>query len=214
MSKLNRIVPKGLYAITDSGLIGETLIDSVEAAIHGGASVIQYRDKSDDQQRRIDEAMALQQLCHHHEVLFVINDDLALATQIDADGLHIGQDDGSLLEARQQLGVDTIIGVSCYNSLELAITAQEAGADSIAVGRFFTSNIKPNAVGANTKLLKRAIEHINLPVVAIGGITAENGAQLVEAGADMLAVISDIFDRATTTEITTAAQRFQPIFSI
>ncbi|MDH3354115.1 MAG: thiamine phosphate synthase [Chromatiales bacterium] len=214
MSKLNRIVPKGLYAITDSGLIGESLIDSVEATIHGGACVIQYRDKSVDQQRRVEEATALKQLCRHHDVLFVINDDLELAAQISADGLHIGQDDGSLLEARQQLGEDAIIGISCYNSLELAIAAQEEGADYVAFGRFFSSNTKPDAVAADIALLERAKESIKLPVVAIGGITAENGAQLVEAGADMLAVISDIFDRPTVSEITAASQRFQPIFNI
>ncbi len=174
---------------------------------------MQYRDKSDDQQRRIEEAAALQKLCSHHDTLFIVNDDLELAAQIGADGLHIGQDDQSLPQARQRLGANTIIGVSCYNHLDLAKSAQEGGADYVAFGRFFSSNIKPEAVGANIELLEQAREEINLPVVAIGGITAENGAQLVEAGADLLAVISDLFDRPTATDITAAAQRIQTIFN-
>jgi len=210
MSRLS----KGLYAITDSKLIGDRLVESVEAAILGGAVVVQYRDKSDDHTRRAEEADALQQLCRNHDVIFIINDDLELAAQVGADGLHIGQEDNSLHEARQHLGAETIIGVSCYNRFELAQAAEEAGADYIAFGRFFSSNIKPDAVAAHIELLERAREEINLPVVAIGGITAENGAQLVEAGADMLAVISDIFDRPTADEITAATQRFQPIFNI
>lgn len=209
MSRLS----KGLYAITDSRLIGARLVTSVEAAILGGAVVVQYRDKSDDHARRAEEAGALQQLCREHDVIFIINDDLELATQIGADGLHIGQEDNSLHEARQRLGDETIIGISCYNRFELAQTAEEAGADYIAFGRFFSSNIKPDAVAAHIELLERAREEINLPVVAIGGITAENGAQLVEAGADMLAVISDLFDRPTATEITAAAQRIQTLFN-
>ncbi len=210
MSRLS----KGLYAITDSRLIGARLVESVEAAILGGAVVVQYRDKSDDHTRRAEEADALQQLCRNHDVIFIINDDLELAAQVGADGLHIGQEDDSLNQARQHLGDDTIIGISCYNRFELAQAAEEAGADYIAFGRFFSSNIKPDAVAAHIELLERAREEINLPVVAIGGITAENGAQLVKAGADMLAVISDIFDRPTADEITAATQRFQSIFNI
>lgn len=214
MSKLSQKLQRGLYAITDSKLIGDRLVEAVEAAILGGAVVVQYRDKSANHARRIDEATALQQLCRGHNVLFIVNDDLKLAAQIGADGLHIGQEDNSLHEARQHLGAETIIGVSCYNRFELAQTAAKNGADYIAFGRFFSSNIKPDAVAAHIELLERAREEINLPVVAIGGITAENGAQLVEAGADMLAVISDIFDRSTADEITAATQRFQPIFNI
>ncbi|MCW8887861.1 MAG: thiamine phosphate synthase [Gammaproteobacteria bacterium] len=209
MSRLAR----GLYAITDSRLIGERLVESVEAAIIGGAVVVQYRDKSADHTRRLKEATALQQLCRSHDVTFIINDDLELAAQIGADGLHIGQEDNSLNEARQRLGVETIIGVSCYNRLELAQAAEDGGADYVAFGRFFSSNIKPDAVGAHLELLERAKKEITVPVVAIGGITAENGAQLVEAGADLLAVIGDLFDRPTVTEITTAAQRLQTLFN-
>lgn len=210
MNKLS----KGLYAITDSRLIGERLVESVEAAILGGAVVVQYRDKSDDHAQRVDEASALQQLCRSHNVLFIVNDDLELAAQIGADGLHIGREDNSLHEARQRLGAEAIIGLSCYNRFELAQAAEKSGADYVAFGRFFSSNIKPDAMGAHIELLERAREEINVPVVAIGGITAENGAQLVEAGADLLAVISDIFDRPTADEITTATQRFQSIFNI
>jgi len=213
MEKRVERVPKGLYAITDSRLIGERLLESVEAAIIGGAVVVQYRDKSNDQQRRIEEAKALQRLCRQYGALFVVNDDLELAMKIGADGLHIGQDDDSLVEARQQLGANVIIGVSCYNRLELAQAAQAGSADYVAFGRFFSSNIKPGAVQAHIELLKQAREEINVPVVAIGGITAENGAQLVEAGAELLAVISDLFDRSTASDITAAAQRIQTLFN-
>lgn len=209
MSRLN----KGLYAITDSRLIGQRLLESVEAAIRGGAMVVQYRDKSDDHTRRAEEASALQQLCRNHDVVFIINDDVELAAQIGADGLHIGQEDDSLNRARQRLGENTIIGVSCYNQFELAQTAEQSGADYIAFGRFFSSNIKPDAVGAHLELLEQARKEINVPVVAIGGITAENGAQLVEAGADLLAVISDLFDRSTAAEIKAAAQRIKTLFN-
>ena len=209
MNKISR----GLYAITDSHLIGERLLDSVEAAIRGGAVVVQYRDKSENHARRFDEASALQQLCRRHHVSFIVNDDLALAARMGADGLHIGQQDNSLHEARQRLGSKAIIGLSCYNRFELAQTAEANGADYIAFGRFFSSNIKPDAVAANIKLLVRAQDEIDLPVVAIGGITAENGAQLVEAGADLLAVISDLFDQPSATEITAAAQRIQTLFN-
>jgi thiamine-phosphate pyrophosphorylase len=212
MRRNSRSIPRGLYAITDNTLIGGRLLDSAEAAIIGGAVVVQYRDKSDHHTRRLDEASALQQLCRSHNVIFIVNDDLELAAQIGADGLHIGQEDGSLNNARQRLGAEAIIGVSCYNRFELAQAAQAAGADYVAFGRFFSSNIKPNAVAANIELLKRARDEVDVPVVAIGGITAENGAQLVEAGADLLAVISDLFDYPTTAEITAAAQRIQNIF--
>lgn len=214
MSKLSPKLQRGLYAITDSNLIGKRLVESVEAAILGGVVVVQYRDKFGDHARRVDEAIALQRLCRRHNVLFIVNDDLELAAQIGADGLHIGQDDGSLNTARQHLGAEAIIGVSCYNRFELAQAAEKAGADYVAFGRFFASNIKPDAIGANIELLARARDEIDVPVVAIGGITAENGAQLIDAGADLLAVISDIFDRPTTDEITAATQRFQPIFNI
>ena len=212
MSKLSQKLQRGLYAITDSRLIGKRLIESVEAAIKGGAIVVQYRDKSGDYARRVGEAAALQGLCRAHDVLFIVNDDLQLAAQIGADGLHIGQDDDSLDSARQRLGPEAIIGLSCYNRFELAKAAEANGADYVAFGRFFSSNIKPGAVQASIELLERARDEIDVPVVAIGGITAENGAQLVEAGADLLAVISDIFDRPTATDITTAAQRIQTLF--
>ena len=213
MSNLSQKLQRGLYAITDSNLIGDRLVEAVEAAILGGAVVVQYRDKSDNHARRVDEANTLQQLCRGHNVLFIVNDDLELAAQIGADGLHIGQEDNSLQQARQHLGTEVIIGVSCYNRLELAQAAEERGADYVAFGRFFSSNIKPDAVGAHIELLEQAREEINVPVVAIGGITAENGAQLVEAGADLLAVISDLFDQPSTTDITAAAQRIQTLFN-
>ena len=184
----------GLYAITDPTLgEGERLYAQVEAAILGGARTIQYRDKSGDQSKRLEEATQLLALCHTHNIPLIINDDLALARQIKADGVHLGCDDIHLQQARRELGRSAIIGISCYNSLQQACDAESAGADYVAFGRFFTSATKPHAVKADIDLLKQAKKRLQVPVVAIGGITPENGAQLVQAGADMLAVIQGIF---------------------
>ena len=185
---------RGIYAITDSQLLsGDRLLPAVEASLKGGAAVIQYRDKGQDQQRRIDEATALNQLCQRYQVPLIINDDVDLAAQVGAAGVHIGKEDGEYQVARDRLGSEAIIGISCYNSLDQALTAQRAGADYIAFGRFFPSSIKPDAIHASPELISAAKEKIHLPIVAIGGINAQNGGILIQQGADMLAVISTIF---------------------
>jgi len=183
---------RGLYAITD-GSHGDTLLASVTAVLRGGAALVQYRDKSVDGPRRHDEALALVALCRAHDVPLIVNDDIELAGAVAADGVHIGRDDGSVARARSQLGSSALIGVSCYADLDLARSAAAAGADYVAFGSVFPSPTKPHAVRAAPELIGAAKRELGLPVCTIGGIQADNAAILVEAGADMLAVISALF---------------------
>lgn len=200
----------GLYAITDSQLTpGAALAPAVEAALRGGARVIQYRDKGSDTARRQQEADALNALCHAHGALLIVNDDVELAAAAGAAGVHLGRDDPQLNAARKRLGSGAIIGVSCYNQLPRAQAAAEQGADYVAFGRFFPSLTKPDAVAATPELLREARRALDLPLVAIGGITPENGGLLLEAGADMLAVIHGVFGQA---DIEAAARRFAELF--
>lgn len=192
---------KGLYAITpplscDDHSSIKVFLDSVKQAIEGGAGLIQYRDKVNTSKVRLWVAQKLCELCRCHGVLLIINDDVTLARHAVADGVHIGHDDVSLAVAREVLGSDAIIGVSCYNQLALAQAAQRQGADYVAFGRFFPSRTKPDAVRADVELLRLAKQTIHLPVVAIGGINADNGTGLVKAGADMLAVVDTVFGAA------------------
>ena len=200
----------GLYAITDTQLTpGSALIPAVEAALRGGARVIQYRDKGRDSLRRCEAAAALNALCLNHGALLIINDDVELAAAIGAAGVHLGRDDPDLHAARKRLGAHAMIGVSCYNQLERAQTATEHGADYVAFGRFFPSRTKPDAVAAAPELLRAARVALDLPLVAIGGITPDNGGLLIEAGADMLAVIHGVFGQP---DIEAAARRFALLF--
>lgn len=202
--------PRGLYAVTGKASSPEELVDRVARAIHGGIVLVQYRDKSGDAARRRREATALLELCRASSVPLIINDDAALARLIGADGVHLGKDDAPLAEARAALGREAIIGVSCYNSLERALQAQDAGADYVAFGSFFASPTKPAAVRAGPDLLRVARSRIDLPIVAIGGITPENGAQLIEAGADLLAVIHGVFGAPDPEH---AAHRYTALFA-
>lgn len=187
-------IRRGLYAITDTGLCAKPgLLWAVERAIAGGATMVQYRDKSRDSRRRLAEATALGALCREHQVALIINDDVALSRQCGAAGVHLGVDDTGLRQSRRELGADAIIGVSCYNSLARALKARDQGADYVAFGRFFPSATKPTASGADIPLLREARQRLDIPIVAIGGIDASNGAALVAAGADLLAVVAAVF---------------------
>lgn len=200
----------GLYVITDRRLASEVgVARQVALALAGHARVIQYRDKGDNREQKVREASTLQRLCRQAGVPLIINDDLELALHITADGVHLGIDDPSLERARRQLGPEAIIGVSCYNRFELALEAQRAGADYVAFGRFFPSSIKPDAVQAEIELLHRARNELQIPTVAIGGITPENGGALIEAGADMLAVIHSVFGQP---DIRAACNQFNQLF--
>ena len=184
----------GLYVITDEQLINEKKFSqTVEMALQGGASIVQYRDKSNNREKRLHQANALRELCNQYHRILIINDDIELARETQADGVHIGSKDESLARAREQLGKNKIIGVSCYDDFSLALAAQQQGANYIAFGSFYSSSIKPDAKKADTELLKKARTQLQIPVCAIGGINSENAAPLIDAGADMLAVITDIF---------------------
>ncbi len=199
----------GLYAITDRDLMGNDLLARAERAIAGGARLLQYRDKSTDMRRREQEATALAQLCQQQDVCFIINDDPALALKVHADGVHLGQSDPDIVSARHTLGADKIIGITCHGSLKKALIAEKAGADYVAFGRFFPSQTKPDAALAGIDILQQAARKLSIPIVAIGGITPENSGALLEAGADMLAVIHGIFG---TPDIRQAAAAFARLF--
>ena len=202
---------RGLYVITeDRRLPTEKLWMDVQAALLGGARIVQYRDKSTDHVRRLEAAKALAGLCGEHGALFLVNDDVDLAVAAGAVGVHLGRDDGDIRGARRRLPAGGIIGVSCYNAFDRARLAADQGADYIAFGSFFPSPTKPHAVRATPELLRLAHRELSLPTVAIGGISPENGAALVRAGADMLAVISAVF---AAPDITAATQAFAPCFT-
>lgn len=185
---------QGLYVITDSTLSpGLQLLDDVAAALKGGANIVQYRDKVSSDLDKLANAKYLQALCQQHQATFIINDDIELAKMIGADGVHIGKNDTDLHTARQQLGQQAIIGVSCYNDLDRAKTMRAQGADYVAFGRFFPSKTKPDAPQAEIDTLIQAKQQLDCPIVAIGGITADNAETLLEAGADALAVIQGVF---------------------
>lgn len=202
----------GLYAITDPDLISaEKLIASVEQVILGGARVIQYRNKSASKTTQYDEANELSILCKQHQVCFIINDDPQLAKAVNADGVHVGKEDGKIADARKQLGNQAIIGVSCYNQLENARRSITQGADYVAFGRFFPSKTKPNAVQADLQLLKEASQQLSMPIVAIGGINRDNAQELIQYGANSVAVINDLFHN--NQEIYNAAKVYQAFFN-
>ena len=172
------------------------LLRKVRLALLGGTRALQYRNKSVDAALRLAQAQALCDLAHEFSVPLIVNDDAELARLAGADGVHLGGEDGSVVEARALLGSGKLIGVSCYNHLGFAREAVRQGADYVAFGSFFASSVKPDAAVASLELLRRARAELNVPLVAIGGITARNGAQLLEAGADALAVISAVFAAA------------------
>ena len=175
---------RGLYAITPEG---PGLLAKVQRALEGGIALLQYRRKSEASR---DEAQALLALCRRHGVPFIVNDDLGLALELDADGAHLGRDDGELAAARAKLK-GKLLGASCYDRLELARAAIAAGADYVAFGSVFSSPTKPAAVRAPLSLFSH---RLGRPACAIGGITLQNAPQVVGAGADLVAVISDLFD--------------------
>ncbi|MEK7223587.1 MAG: thiamine phosphate synthase [Pseudomonadota bacterium] len=207
---VNKLHVAGLYAIADTQYLDDArLLPAVDEAIAGGARIIQYRDKSHDVPARLAQANKIAALCRQHGALFIINDDAGLAKQAGADGVHLGREDASLAKARTQLGSQAIIGVSCYNDLARAIQAQADGADYVAFGSFFPSRTKPQAVRAGLELLCEAKQKLHVPVVAIGGITPENGAHLLAAGADALAVIEGVFGQ---DDVRAAAERYTRLF--
>ena len=198
---------RGLYAITQTkNKTTDIIINEVIAAIKGGAVVVQFRDK--EPLDAIYLADQLVKVCHEYKVPLLINDDIELAIKVGADGVHIGREDGAISEARDRLGADAIIGVSCYNFVEQALNAQEQGATYVAFGRFFPSSSKPLAAPAELDTLRKAKFLLDIPIVAIGGILPENGGPLLTAGADLLAVIGGLFE----TQPEQSARAYQALF--
>jgi len=183
----------GLYAITPDEADTGVLLDKAARALRGGAAVLQYRNKTAPATLKRQQAAGLSALCRTHEAIFMINDDVELALEVDAHGVHLGGEDGDLSAARRRIGPAKLLGASCYNRMELAIAAKAAGADHVAFGAAFASPTKPAAVHAPLDLYRRAAAEIGLPVVAIGGITLENAGTLIAAGVDAVAVITDLF---------------------
>ena len=184
----------------------------VEASILGGALVVQYRNKVADQKLRIQQSLALLEVCRKHQIPFIINDHVKLCLEINADGVHIGGDDGDITAIKQIIGEDKILGVSCYGEFARAEAAEKAGADYVAFGACFPSSTKPNAPRAELTLFTQA-KKLNLPSVAIGGITLENAASVAEAGADAIAVIGELF-KQEPDKIRATAQQFSSIFKL
>lgn len=208
---MNQPSCRGLYAITDPLLIpDDRLMAAVEQAILGGARLIQYRDKSHDAARRLAQAGALNELCQRHAVPLIINDDVELAAQVGAAGVHVGKDDPAFAIARACLGKNAVIGVSCYDRLDLALEAARAGADYVAFGAFFPSPTKPTEIRASVALLRKARAALSVPIVAIGGITPDNAPLLLDVGADALAVVSGVFGQP---DIQAAARRYANLFA-
>ena len=181
----------GIYAITPNKILE---FDAVEKAmVMHKISILQYRHKTTDASIKLNEAKQLQQLCLRHNTLFIINDDINLAQKINADGVHLGTDDASILTARQQLGDDAVIGVSCYNDIKLAKTAQNKGANYVAFGALFPSSTKPNALYCSLEIISQAKKVLTIPVVGIGGIDFNNQHQAFDAGCDAVAMINALF---------------------
>ncbi len=203
---------RGLYAITDNQLLRDgKLLPYAEAALKGGARLLQYRDKSADHARRLREATALLELCNSQGASLIINDDAELAARLGV-GVHLGQEDGSLAAARALLGRKTLIGATCHADLQLAEQAAAQGASYVAFGRFFVSQTKPRAPAATAELLEQARRQLRLPIVAIGGVTLDNGAELIARGASLLAVVHGLFGADSAAEVERRARAFSALF--
>lgn len=200
---------RGLYAITPEAANGKHLLANVEAALAGGCRVLQFRDKESTMAERVARARALRELTRRFGCALLINDDLALARLIDADGVHLGRDDGSLAAARAILGPAKILGTSCYADLTAAIDACAAGADYVAFGAVYPSPTKPLAPPVAVDLFFRAKTTLTAATCAIGGITLANAPPLIDAGTDLLAVISDLF---SAPDIAARAAQYQRLF--
>jgi len=202
-SDLSNFIYSGLYGITDPQLMldDSLLLKKVELALQGGMSLLQYRNKgvlSSSDARR--QAKLLVALCHNYGIPLIVNDDVSLAADIGADGVHLGQQDISLCEAKKLLSQQAIIGVTCHNSLSLAYQAEKEGASYVAFGQFFSSKTKPLAQQATISTLTEVKKHCSLPVVAIGGITLDNCKIVIDAGANMIAVIHALFAEPNVAE--------------
>lgn len=199
----------GLYAITPDDADTDGLIGSVAAAVNGGCRLVQYRNKLADEALRRHQAATLADFCKRHDCLLIVNDHVELALEIDAAGVHIGGNDGDPRAIRQRLGTERILGISCYNEATRVDAALAAGADYVALGAMYASATKPHARRASLDLLRETRARCAKPIATIGGITLDNAATLVAAGADMVAVIGDLFAAA---DIAARARAYQNLF--
>lgn len=201
---------RGLYAVTPDRADTARLCAEVGAAVDGGCRLVQYRNKIADRSLQRQQAALLAEICKSAGACFIINDDVELALDIGADGVHLGGDDGDPMVARKRLGPGKVLGISCYNDAGRVHAAVAAGADYVALGAMFASATKPAAVRASLELLRTVKASCPVPVATIGGITRANAASLVDAGADMVAVVSDLFD---APDIRARARDFQNLFN-
>ncbi|MEQ1487416.1 MAG: thiamine phosphate synthase [Methylotenera sp.] len=211
MSQAQQI--SGLYAITPDEPNTALLLTKVEAALQGGIAVLQYRNKLANHKLQTQQSREILLLCRQYNVPLIINDSVKLCLTLDADGVHLGADDGNLAEVRARIGADKILGASCYNRFDLALQAQQAGASYVAFGACFASSTKPNAPVAGLELFKQAKSQLHIPAVAIGGIALTNAPLVIGAGADSIAVINAIFSpNFTLDDIKTNTQQFAQLF--
>jgi thiamine-phosphate pyrophosphorylase len=199
----------GLYAITPDEADTDLLLAKVYAALQGGIRVLQYRNKQASYKLQTQQASAILPLCKQYQVPFIINDSIELCLALNADGVHIGADDGNIAEVKARLGANKILGASCYNRFDLALSAQQASATYVAFGACFASSTKPHAPVASLDLFKKANAQLHIPAVAIGGITLENVPSVIQAGANSIAVINAIFN---ADDVKLAAQQFAHLF--
>jgi len=200
---------KGLYAITPDSADLNTLIQKTKSAIEGGAFMVQYRSKIQDRDVKMQQCAAILRLCREYEIPCIVNDDVDMCRILEADGVHLGEKDDNIAEVRHILGEDAIIGSSCYDQLDRAKSAQKEGASYVAFGAMFPTSTKPNAPRASLALLKEAKREIQIPIVAIGGITVNNAHDVIKTGIDAIAMINSLYEAKSIKE---TAETFAKMF--
>ena len=191
---------RGLYAITPDMADLNTLIQKTQSAIEGGVFMVQYRSKIHDHDVKMQQCAAILRLCREYEIPCIVNDDVDMCRSLEADGVHLGEKDDNIAEVRRILGEDAIIGSSCYDQLERAKQAQKEGASYVAFGAMYPTSTKPNAPRATIGLLREANSQIQIPIVAIGGITVNNAHDVIETGVDAIAVINSLYESHSIKE--------------
>ena len=191
---------KGLYAITPDMADSNSLLQKTQLAIEGGAFMVQYRSKIQDREVKMQQCASILRLCREYKIPCIVNDDVDMCRVLEADGVHLGEKDDNIAEVRRILGEDAIIGSSCYDQLNRAKLAQKEGASYVAFGAMFETSTKPNAPRATLELLREAKSQIQIPIVAIGGITMNNAHDVIETGIDAIAVINSLYESNSIKE--------------